>query len=79
MWYREPAGRLKMPEPRDRPAEPESDVRMPHTEHLDEFRTRLIRALVAIANAFGACWLFAAELVAWLTQPLREVGRTSGR
>jgi sec-independent protein translocase protein TatC len=73
MWYREPAGRLKMPEPRDRPAEPESDVRMPLTEHLDEFRTRLIRALVAIAIAFGACWLFAAELVAWLTQPLREV------
>jgi sec-independent protein translocase protein TatC len=46
---------------------------MPLTEHLAEFRTRLIRALIAVAIAFGVCWLFAAELVAWLTLPLRAV------
>jgi Sec-independent protein secretion pathway component TatC len=33
---------------------------MPLTEHLAEFRTRLIRALIAVAIAFGICWLFAA-------------------
>ena len=59
--------------PAARPAEPESDVRMPLTEHLDELRKRLIRALIAVAIAFGGCWLVAAELVAWLTLPLREV------
>jgi len=53
--------------------EPESDVRMPLTEHLEELRRRIIRALLAIAIAFGGCWLVAEELVRWLTAPLLAI------
>jgi len=49
---------------------PEADVRMPLTQHLDELRARLIRALLAMAVGFAICYAFAGELVAWLTEPL---------
>ena len=50
--------------------EPESDVRMPLTAHLDELRTRLIRALLAVAAGAIVAWLFIEHLVAFLLQPL---------
>jgi sec-independent protein translocase protein TatC len=53
--------------------EPESDVRMPLTEHLEELRRRIIRSLLAIAVAFVGCWLVAEELVRWLTAPLLSI------
>ncbi len=48
----------------------ESDGRMPLTAHLDELRTRLIRALLAIAAGFGLCYAFAEPLVAFIIHPL---------
>jgi len=59
--------------------EPESDVRMPLTEHLEELRTRIIRSLVAIGLAFGGCWIVAEELVRWLTAPLLGIEDTGAR
>jgi len=50
--------------------EPETDVRMSLTAHLDELRTRLIRALLGIALGFGACYALAEPLVAFLIRPL---------
>ena len=49
---------------------PESDVRMPLTAHLDVLRTRLIRAIVAIAAGAGIAWLVIEHLVAFLLAPL---------
>jgi len=49
---------------------PESDVRMPLTAHLEELRTRIIRALLAIGVAFGVCYWFADGLFAFLIRPL---------
>jgi sec-independent protein translocase protein TatC len=53
--------------------EPEAELRMPLTEHLEELRTRIIRALLAIAVGFGASWLVAEDLVRWLTAPLLAI------
>src|SRR5262249_17442685 len=50
--------------------EPESDVRMALTAHLDELRTRLIRALLGITLGFGVCYALAEPLVAFLIRPL---------
>jgi sec-independent protein translocase protein TatC len=49
---------------------PDDDVRMPLTAHLDELRTRLIRALAAVGVGFAAAYWFAEPLVAWLLVPL---------
>src|SRR5262245_64264904 len=46
------------------------DVRMPLTAHLDELRTRLIRALAAVGVGFAVAYWFAEPLVAWLLVPL---------
>jgi sec-independent protein translocase protein TatC len=48
----------------------ESDGRMPLTAHLDELRTRLIRALLATAAGFALCYGFAEPLVAFIIRPL---------
>jgi sec-independent protein translocase protein TatC len=53
--------------------EPESDARMPLTAHLEELRTRLIRALLATAAGFGLCYFFAEPLVAYLIRPLSKL------
>ncbi len=46
------------------------DVKMPLTEHLQELRWRLIKALLAIAVGFIACYNFADWLFELLTRPL---------
>jgi len=48
----------------------EDDVRMPLTAHLEELRTRIIRALLAVAVGFGLSYWAAEPLVAWLLRPL---------
>lgn len=50
--------------------EPDADVRMPLTAHLDELRTRLIRALVGTLVGFGVCYAFAEHLITLLIHPL---------
>jgi sec-independent protein translocase protein TatC len=48
----------------------EADVRMPLTAHLEELRTCLIRALLAVAVGFALCYGVSERLVAWLLRPL---------
>jgi sec-independent protein translocase protein TatC len=52
---------------------PESDVRMPLTAHLEELRTRLVRALLAVGLGAGAAWFVIEHLVAFLLAPLQEL------
>jgi len=47
---------------------------MPLTGHLEELRTRLVRALLAAAAGFGIAYLWAAELVELLVAPLAAQG-----
>jgi sec-independent protein translocase protein TatC len=48
------------------------DGRMPLLEHLTELRTRLIRAVIAIAVGFVIAYGFADQLFAALAWPIRE-------
>jgi sec-independent protein translocase protein TatC len=52
---------------------PPSDARMPLTAHLEELRWRIVRALTAVAVAFGLCYFFADRLVAFLFRPLATI------
>ena len=52
---------------------PESDVRMPLTAHLEELRTRIIRALLAMVVGGGLAWLVIEHLVAFLLAPLAKL------
>ena len=52
---------------------PDFDARMPLTAHLEELRWRIVRALVALAIAFGGCYWFAEELFAFLLLPLAQL------
>ncbi len=56
----------------------EDDVRMPLTAHLEELRTRIIRALLAVAVGFGLSYAFAEPLVAWLLRPLTALRPDQG-
>jgi sec-independent protein translocase protein TatC len=55
-----------------------ADVQMPLTAHLRELRSRLIKALLATALAFGACYNFADLLFEFLTRPLLSLGSDAG-
>ena len=50
--------------------EPESDVRMPLTAHLEELRTRIVRILLATTAGGTLAWLVIERLVAFLLAPL---------
>jgi sec-independent protein translocase protein TatC len=49
------------------------EVRQPITEHLEELRSRLIRALIAFAIGTAISYNFAAEIYQWLLLPLTGV------
>ena len=53
--------------------EPESDVRMPLTAHLEELRWRIVRALLAIGIGFGVCYYYATSLFIFLNRPLANL------
>jgi sec-independent protein translocase protein TatC len=55
-----------------------ADVKMPLTAHLQELRWRLIKALIAIAIAFLACYNFADWLFELLTRPLLALNPGGG-
>lgn len=42
-------------------------------EHLEELRTRLIRALVAVALGTGVCWAWTGEALTWLARPVGQL------
>jgi sec-independent protein translocase protein TatC len=46
------------------------DTQAPLLDHLIELRTRLMRALVALAIAFAVCFYFADEIFGFLVRPL---------
>lgn len=48
-----------------------ADVKMPLTAHLEELRSRMIRAVIGITVAFVLTYNFADALFAFLTEPLR--------
>ena len=41
-------------------------------EHLDEFRSRLIVAIIAVVVAFVGAYIFNDDILRWLAQPLPE-------
>jgi sec-independent protein translocase protein TatC len=49
------------------------DKEQPFLEHLDEFRTMLIRCLITLAVATAVCIPLAKPLLAWLQAPLLQV------
>jgi len=51
-------------------AHPERDVRMSFVEHLEELRTRLIRAMYGLIPAFIAAWFFKERIVDVIARPL---------
>ncbi|MFQ5665086.1 MAG: twin-arginine translocase subunit TatC [Candidatus Binatia bacterium] len=55
-----------------------ADVKMPLTAHLEELRWRLIKALLAIAVGFAACYKFADWLFRLLTRPLLALNVGNG-
>jgi len=48
------------------------DSRAPLLDHLIELRTRVIRALLALAVGFGVCLYFADEILGFLVWPLKQ-------
>jgi sec-independent protein translocase protein TatC len=52
-------------------ARPHPD-RMSFLEHLDELRTRLIRAILAVVIAVGICWNWSRPIFRFMTAPLRK-------
>lgn len=51
------------------------ETQAPLLDHLVELRTRLIRAIGALAVAFAVCLYFAKPILAFLVQPLLEAGQ----
>ena len=47
----------------------------PLLDHLIELRARLLRAFLALAIAFGVCFYFAQDILAFLVQPLLDAGQ----
>jgi len=62
-------------EPAPDPGLAEGEGRMPLIEHLKELRTRVIRALIAIAVGFAIAYAVCDQIFAALTLPLREVAQ----
>jgi len=54
------------------------DVRMTLGEHLEELRTRVIRALVALAVGAVLCYIFIDPIMGFLTSPVFAVYRQHG-
>src|SRR5438552_1469298 len=52
---------------------PPSDARMPLTAHLEELRSRIMRALAAVGVAFSVCYWFADPLFTFLFRPLASL------
>jgi sec-independent protein translocase protein TatC len=65
---------MAAPQPRKPPAPSPAELpRMTLVEHLEELRKRLVRALIAPAVAFAACWSYREQIGDYLARPIYEV------
>ena len=55
-----------------------SQLEMPLTEHLEELRWRVVKAILAVAFGFGVAYLYADQIFGILTAPIQTVGEGSG-
>lgn len=55
-----------------------SELEMPLTEHLEELRWRVVKAVLAVAAGFGFSYLYSDRIFAILTAPIETVGIGSG-
>jgi len=60
------------------PAEEERMPSMSFLEHLEELRTRIFHALVAIAIGMGLCWWYHQTLFSFIQKPILDVLRPYG-
>src|SRR5215469_10390780 len=60
------------------PTEAEEE-RMPSMSFLEELRTRIFHAMVAIACGMAACWIIRERLVTFMTRPIIEVLKAKGQ
>lgn len=65
--------------PEGAPRDGLDETKLTLTEHLSELRGRLIKALIAVAVTTSATLFFAAELLDYATEPLRQVMRQRNR
>ena len=52
---------------------------MSFLEHLEELRTRIFHAMVAVACGMAVCWIFRERLVSFMTHPIIEVLKAEGQ
>jgi sec-independent protein translocase protein TatC len=55
-----------------------SEMEMPLTEHLEELRWRVVKAILAVAVGFGVAYLYSDRIFGILTLPIETVGAGSG-
>ncbi|HEX9942636.1 MAG TPA: twin-arginine translocase subunit TatC [Thermoanaerobaculia bacterium] len=60
--------RQRLPAPR-----PEELPRMSLLEHLEEFRKRIFRALIALFIAFIPCWIYVQKIFEFLAAPIQRI------
>jgi sec-independent protein translocase protein TatC len=50
---------------------------MPFLEHLEELRSRIIKALIALGASFAVCWYFCLELFDFVAKPITRIAGVS--
>src|SRR5215467_4310746 len=50
---------------------------MPFLEHLEELRSRIIKALIAVTACFTVCWYFSQELFDFVAKPITKIPAVS--
>jgi len=55
-----------------------SEMEMPLTEHLEELRWRVAKAILAVLVGFGVAYLYSDRIFGILTAPIESVGADSG-
>ncbi len=62
-----------VPDPVTSAPTPEADVRMTIWEHLEELRSRIVRAAIGVFVGTIVAWVFRVEILAWLVIPYQRV------
>jgi sec-independent protein translocase protein TatC len=53
--------------------EPEADLKMTIWEHLQELRSRLVKASIGVFIGTIVCWYYRVQILAWLVHPYEKV------